>query len=83
MATKEAIAKVREIAIKDLKESVGGIAEKLGIDVPDFSFYFRDKDYQQAEELKTLAAFNQSVLAALEGTNNVDTTETEAKQSKR
>lgn len=82
MATKESIAITRELAIKALKESGEVIAQKLGIALPEFTYY-RDKDLQQAEELKTLAAFNQSVLEALEGMSNGEPTAAKTKQSGR
>jgi hypothetical protein len=64
MATNEATARIRENALRDLKDTGSHIAAQLDIEAPTFEF-FRDKDYQQAQELAVLAAFNNRVLDAL------------------
>lgn len=65
MATKAAVAIVRERAIKSLKETSTTLAETLGIDAPDLDIYFKDKDLLEAETLKVIAEFNDRVLTAL------------------
>lgn len=70
MATKASIAKTREDAIQSLKKSCSVIAGQLGVIPPDFSFTFRDWDYQQAEELRVLAEFHNRLLEALQSATN-------------
>jgi len=65
LATKLSIAITRETAIASLIETCGNIASLLGVEPPDLSMEFRDLDLQQAEQLKSLAAFNQNVIEAL------------------
>ena len=68
MATTVSIAQTRDFAVASLKESSQEIAAALHIEPPDMSFFFRDKDYQQAEELKELAAFHLRIQTALKAT---------------
>lgn len=65
MASKGHIGAKRDTAVAALIESGQAIADLLGIDAPQLNFFYRDREYQQAEELKTLAAFNQRVYEAL------------------
>lgn len=83
MATKEAIAKVREIALQDLKESTAALAKQVRVAAPDFGFYFHDKDLQQAEELKTLALFHKRVLSALKEGSHVPATTAKTSKPRR
>jgi hypothetical protein len=66
MATQVAIAQTRDYAVMSLKESGAEIAALLGIESPDLGFFYRDSDYQQAEELKAIAAFMARVQTALQ-----------------
>lgn len=89
MATNEATARIRDTALKALKESGSQIAEQLGIAPPDLNFFWKDRDYQQAQELTVLAAFSTRVLDALktqaEGGDHDESgsTETAKRQSHR
>lgn len=82
MASKESIAITRDKAVATLREKGQQIAERLNINPPDFSFFYRDKDLHQAEELKALAAFLDRVQTALEGTSD-DIPQTKKSASRR
>lgn len=61
MATKEAIAIMRDQALKNLGESAAKLADKFGVPVPDIPQYGQDRAYLQATQLEAVAKF----LAAL------------------
>ncbi len=65
MATSEATARIRANALRALKETGPQIAAQLGIEPPKLDFFFKDHDYQQAQELTALAEFNTRLLDAL------------------
>lgn len=57
MASSDATARIKADALKSLKEAATVIATQLGIEPPNLEFFFKDKDYQQAQELTVLAAW--------------------------
>lgn len=65
MASKVSIAMTRDCAVASLMDSGQQIAEALGIAPPELTFFYRDKELQQAEELRALAAFQMNIQAAL------------------
>jgi hypothetical protein len=66
MATSEATARIRANALKALKETGIELAAQLDIEPPQLDFFFKDHDYQQAQELTALAGFNTRLLNALQ-----------------
>jgi hypothetical protein len=83
MATTDAIARIRDTALRSLKETGPQIAAQLGIEPPKLDFFFKDNGYQQAQELTALAEFNTRLLAALqtqEGEDNAESSSTTTKK---
>lgn len=72
MASAGHIAKERDLAIRALKETGRTIAALLEIDPPMLEFFYRDRDLQQAEELKAVAAFHQRIISVLEARQTTD-----------
>jgi hypothetical protein len=56
---------IRANALRALKETGPQIAAQLGIEPPKLDFFYKDHDYQQAQELTALAEFNTRLLDAL------------------
>ena len=65
MATSDATARLRADALRALKDTGPQIAAQLGIDPPKLDFFFKDRDYQQAQELTVLAAWLTTVSETL------------------
>jgi hypothetical protein len=86
MADSGAIARIRANALRDLKEIGPQIAAQVGIEAPNLDFSFKDKDYQQAQELTVLADFNKRLLTALQtqsqGSDDAQRSDTKIPQSR-
>lgn len=86
MATSDATARIHADALKSLKDTATQIAAQLGIEPPQLAFFFKNKDYQQAQELAVLAGWLTTVSRALaqipskevEGGGDVNHTQTKS-----
>lgn len=65
MATKGHIAATRDQAINALHTSSKQLAAALDLEPPDLFLFYRDPAYQQAEQLRAIADFNEKVVKAL------------------
>ncbi len=61
MASQTAIAMMRDSAVASIKENAAAVSKALGVDPPVLDFFFRDKDYQQAQELKVIGEWLNTV----------------------